>query len=64
MLKPYLNPDFDGANRKHAFIEKSVAWITELVSTMDYPLFFDIGCGSGIDTEKFTRFVEQFIAVR
>ena len=47
MLKAHLNPEFDGASRKHAFIEESVAWITELVSPIDYPLLFDIGCGPG-----------------
>ena len=55
MLKAHLNPEFDGASRKHAFIEESVAWITELVSPIDYPLLFDIGCGPGIYAEKFAR---------
>lgn len=55
MLKAHLNPEFDGASRKHAFIEESVAWITKLVSPIDYPLLCDIGCGPGIYAEKFAR---------
>ncbi len=55
MLKAHLNPESEGASRKHAFIEKSAAWITELVSPIDYPLLLDIGCGPGLYAEKFAR---------
>lgn len=53
MLKAHLDPNFDGASRKLLFIEKSVAWIAEVIPPTDYPLLLDIGCGPGIYAEKF-----------
>lgn len=55
MLKAHLNPDFEGASRKHNFIEESVAWIKEIVPPTNYPLLLDVGCGPGIYAEKFTK---------
>ena len=55
MLKAHLDPEFEGASRKLAFIEKSVAWIKEIVPPSDYPLLLDLGCGPGIYAEKFTQ---------
>ncbi len=55
MLKAHLNPEFDGASRKITFIEKSVAWIRELVPCSKYSLLLDIGCGPGIYAEKFAQ---------
>lgn len=55
MLKAHLEPEFDGASRKLNFIEKSVAWVAELVPSSNYPLLLDIGCGPGIYAEKFSK---------
>ena len=55
MLKAHLDPDFEGASRKLKFIEKSVAWIKEIVPPSSYPLLLDVGCGPGIYGEKFTK---------
>ncbi len=55
MLKAHLDPKFDGASRKLEFIEKSVTWITELISPANYPLLLDLGCGPGIYAEKFAQ---------
>ncbi len=53
MLKAHLDPNFDGASRKLKFIEKSVAWIAEIIPATDYSLLLDIWCGPGIYAEKF-----------
>lgn len=37
------------------FIEKSVAWITEIIPPTEHPLLLDIGCGPGIYAEKFAQ---------
>lgn len=55
MLKAHLAPEFEGASRKLAFIEDSVAWIKDIVSPMKYPLLLDVGCGPGIYAEKFAN---------
>lgn len=55
MLKAHLDPQYEGASRKLDFIEKSVAWIKEIVSSLSYPLLLDIGCGPGIYAENFSR---------
>lgn len=55
MLKAHLNPEFEGASRNLDFIEKSVAWIKELVEPRNYPALLDIGCGPGIYAERFAR---------
>ncbi|WP_455716733.1 class I SAM-dependent methyltransferase [Anaerosporobacter sp.] len=55
MLKAHLDPEFDGASRKLDFIEKSVAWIKDIVPPSNYPLLLDVGCGPGIYAEKFTQ---------
>lgn len=55
MLEAHLNPEFDAASRKLAFIEKSVDWIKEIVPPSDYPSLLDLGCGPGIYAEKFAQ---------
>ena len=55
MLKSHLDPEFNGASRKMAFIEKSAKWIADTVPPKDYPLLLDLGCGPGIYGEFFSR---------
>lgn len=55
MLKAHLDLDFDGASRKLDFIEKSAAWIKQLVPPSDYPSLLDVGCGPGIYAERFAK---------
>ncbi|MEL7624739.1 MAG: methyltransferase domain-containing protein [Clostridiales bacterium] len=55
MLKAHLDPEFEGASRKKAFIEKSALWIGEAVPPSSYPLLLDIGCGPGIYAERFAE---------
>jgi len=53
MLEAHLNPEVDGASRNLKFIEKSVAWIKEIVPSKDFSSLLDIGCGPGIYAERF-----------
>lgn len=55
MLKAHLDPCFEGASRKHSFIEKSVSWIKEMIPAADNRQLIDIGCGPGIYAEKFAE---------
>jgi len=55
MLKSHLDPEFNGASRKMAFIKKSADWIAKTVPPTDYPLLLDLGCGPGIYGEFFAR---------
>ncbi|MTK07998.1 MAG: class I SAM-dependent methyltransferase [Hungatella sp.] len=55
MLKSHLDPEFDGASRKMAFIKKSADWIANTVPPTDNPLLLDLGCGPGIYGEFFAR---------
>lgn len=55
MLKAHLDPDFEGASRKLGFIEKSAAWIKEMVPPSGYSTLLDVGCGPGIYAEKFSE---------
>lgn len=63
MLKNHLNPDVEGASRKLKFIEKSAAWIKEVVPPLSYPQLLDIGCGPGIYAEKFTEMGYQVTGI-
>lgn len=63
MLQAHLNPEFEGASRKLAFIEQSAEWIHELVPPIAYPALLDIGCGPGIYAEKFAGMGYQVTGV-
>ena len=52
LLKAHLNPDFEGASRRHDFIDMSVDWITRTVPPQRYPDLLDIGCGPGLYAER------------
>lgn len=50
MLQAHLNPNADGASRKHSYIEKSVDWISSL--SQKGQCLLDLGCGPGLYAEK------------
>lgn len=52
MLAAHLNPDFEGASRKHKFIEKSVQWIYKIAPPEQYRNLLDLGCGPGLYTQR------------
>lgn len=51
MLKAHLDPDFDGASRKHKDIVDSADWIAEIVGDHKHKKLLDLGCGPGIYAE-------------
>ena len=53
MLEAHLDPDIDPASRNHAFIDRSVEWISKLTFLGETPYILDLGCGPGIYTERF-----------
>ncbi|WP_312430606.1 class I SAM-dependent methyltransferase [Lacrimispora sp.] len=63
MLKAHLDPGFEGASRKLAFIDKSAIWIKEIASPSRYRQLLDIGCGPGIYAEKFAQMGYQVTGI-
>jgi len=55
MLEAHLNPNWEAASRKHAFIDKSVKWIAEIMPPSQYGALLDLGCGPGLYTERFSK---------
>ncbi|MCL2035318.1 MAG: class I SAM-dependent methyltransferase [Oscillospiraceae bacterium] len=55
MLKAHLDPDGDAATRKHAFLDKSVCWISQIAPPTRYKRLLDLGCGPGLYAERFHR---------
>ncbi len=60
MLKAHLDPDFEGASRKHDFIRRSADWIAGLIPDPAGKSLLDLGCGPGLYT---TRFHQKGFAV-
>ncbi len=52
LLEAHLDPDFEGASRKHAFMERSVAFIKERIPPAIFPQLIDFGCGPGLYAER------------
>lgn len=55
MLKAHLDPDFDGASRKPAFLDRSAEWIASLAGPAAGKRLLDLGCGPGLYAERFCR---------
>lgn len=55
MLKAHLDPDYDAASRRPAFMDRSAGWISRLAPAADYPDLLDLGCGPGLYAERFAR---------
>lgn len=55
MLASHLNPTEDGATNNHAFVAKSVRWITRQAPPIEFPKLLDLGCGPGIYAELFAK---------
>ena len=55
MLEAHLNPDLDGATKKHATVQKAVKWISTIAPTEQYRNLLDLGCGPGIYAEEFHK---------
>ncbi len=55
MLEAHLNPQEDGATRRHEFLDRSVQWISKIVPPSQYKSLLDLGCGPGLYAERFFR---------
>ena len=55
MLEAHLNPDMDGATRKHTTVQEIVKWISEVAPSNKYHNLLDLGCGPGIYAEEFCK---------
>lgn len=53
MLEAHLNSEFEGASRRHQFVDQSVDWITHIAPSAQYIKLLDLGCGPGLYTERF-----------
>lgn len=53
MLAAHLDPGLDAATRSHAFVRRSVEWISRIAPAGKYPALLDLGCGPGIYAELF-----------
>lgn len=53
MLEAHLDPVFEGASRKHTFIDASFNWIFDFCELGKETKVLDLGCGPGLYAEKF-----------
>lgn len=53
MLEAHLDPNVEGATRKHAFIQRSADWIAERCRGGAGKKLLDLGCGPGLYAELF-----------
>ncbi|MBD3333879.1 methyltransferase domain-containing protein [candidate division GN15 bacterium] len=56
MLEYHLHPTVNAASRNHAFIDRSVAWITEHFKLTPRTRIADFGCGPGLYTTRLARY--------
>ena len=55
MLAAHLDPEFEGASRSFAFMDRSVDWICATAPPATHPRLLDLGCGPGLYAERFAR---------
>jgi SAM-dependent methyltransferase len=55
MLSAHLDPTHDLASRKPETIERSVAWIIEILELSPEDAVLDLGCGPGLYTARFAQ---------
>lgn len=55
MLKLHLDPNQDPASRNKKFMERSVAWITQIANINSTSKILDLGCGPGLYTSEFAK---------
>jgi len=62
MLKAHLDPNFDGASRRHDVIDQSVRWIDSVLKESGKKIL-DLGCGPGLYCERFARLGYQVTGI-
>jgi SAM-dependent methyltransferase len=55
MLRCHLDPEVDAASRPHAFIERSVAWLSDAFEVGRGRRVLDLGCGPGLYANGLAR---------
>lgn len=55
MLAAHLDPERDSASRRHATIDREVAWIVERLSLKPGDAILDVGCGPGLYCERLAQ---------
>lgn len=55
MLEAHLDPQEDGATRRHEFLDQSVQWISQIAPPSHHRFLLDLGCGPGLYAEQFHR---------
>ncbi|MHC5216622.1 class I SAM-dependent methyltransferase [Enterococcus sp. LJL128] len=55
LLTAHLDPDFDGASRKAAFIDASADWIEKEFPVKQFSKVIDFGCGPGLYAERLAK---------
>lgn len=61
MLAAHLDPEFEGASRSFAFMDRSVDWICATAPPATHPRLLDLGCGPGLYAERSAN--EQGLAI-
>ncbi|MBP2629630.1 MAG: SAM-dependent methyltransferase [Firmicutes bacterium] len=52
LLAAHLDSNFEGASRKHDFINRSVDWISQVTPIASHKKVLDLGCGPGLYTRR------------
>lgn len=55
MLALHLDPDAEPASRPHAFVDRSVGWIVEVLDLSPGDRVLDLGCGPGLYACRLAR---------
>ena len=62
MLHAHLDPDWDAASRRHAFIDRSVEWLHESILPTQASVL-DLGCGPGLYAKRLAERGHQVTGV-
>lgn len=63
MLQAHISPNNDAASRNHAFIDRSVEWISTIAPVDSFPRLLDLGCGPGLYASRFCQMGYQVTGI-
>ena len=63
MLREHLSQAHDAASRRHAIIDRHVAWIHEVLLAGQTTRILDLGCGPGLYTSRLARLGHACIGI-